>query len=134
MAPAFTFQSSKILTATASSLGPRMGACKWAWRLESLEGKDKTNASYHDIPSPHLEDEILSKALDLWMCGGGELRQLMTTQSVPLSSLRHFHCTLLARQKRQESRDTPAFSSFSTQPHRNLMPTRSIYGLKQADG
>lgn len=52
---------------------------KEGWRLESLEGKDKANSSYHDIPSPHLGDGILSKALDLWTCGVGELRQLTTT-------------------------------------------------------
>lgn len=54
-----------------------MSACEWARR--GLVGKDKVNSSYHDFPCPHLRDGILSKVLDRWMCGVGELRQLTTS-------------------------------------------------------
>lgn len=46
------------------------------WKLESLEGKDRANSSHHDFP--HLGGGIFLKALDLWMCGVGELREPVT--------------------------------------------------------
>lgn len=135
--PAFTFQSSKILwlTATASTLGLRMGACEWAKRHGDWRAwKERTEQILHTMispPLPRARNPLKSfGSFDKWSWRTDY--HSLAYLSVPLSSLLHYHCTLLARlsslwqglpalpatfEKRQEStRHTSFFHLLNTIP------------------
>lgn len=141
---------------TANSHSRQPGSqneCMWVGKEgPGRKGQSKFFIPWFPLPSPKGWNPLKSfGSLDVWSW------RIKTTDyqslaylSVPLSSLRHFHCTLLTRlsilwqalparpatfEKRQESWDTSAFSSFLTQTHmgRNWMPTRSLYGWKEVD-
>lgn len=135
--PAFTFQSSKILwlTATASTLDLRMGACEWQRGMEIGEpgrkGQSKFFIPWFPLPSPRARNPLKSfGSFDKWSWRTDY--HSLAYLSVPLSSLLHYHCTLLARlssfwqglpalpatfEKRQESaRHTSFFHLLNTTP------------------